>query len=111
MNLEQAIHERWATASPLYTRLPAASVRTGLCHDVGTPRAEIRRKSSRTLFHTNAFDAVDEVLVAIDVWHDDHDAGRALLDEIRVAFDRLAFNLDEGRRAIQMRCLQTSTVQ
>lgn len=103
MNLEQAIHARWAASPNLEALLPAERVRTGAFHGEGRPYATLERKTSRTVFRTNAGDALDEVMVAVHVWHESYDAGRAILQQVRAAFDRSDFSLDGGNRVVQMR--------
>ena len=102
MNLEQAIHARWAASSGLEALLPAARVRTGAFHGEGRPYATLERKTSRTVFRTNAGDALDEVTLAVHVWHEGYDAGRAIADQVRTAFDRSDFGLDGGNRVVRM---------
>jgi hypothetical protein len=103
MKLEQAIHERWAAAGALSALLPAEKLSTGFSRASGTPYAVLIRSSGRNLFCTNAGDALDEITLAIHVWHDDHDAGRAILEQIQATFDRSAFDLSDGPRVVQMR--------
>ena len=103
MNLEQAIHQRWAASEALAALLPAGAVKTGRSLDDTVPYATVTRRANRTVFRTNAGDALDEVTLRIDVWHDDYDAGRAILREVKEAFDRSAFDLTGGDRVTQMR--------
>lgn len=103
MTLEQAIHARWAASPALEALLPAQRVRTGAFHGDGRPYATLERKAGRTVFRTNAHDAVDEVLLAVHVWHESYDAGLAIVREVKAAFDRSQFDLDGGDRAIQVR--------
>jgi hypothetical protein len=103
VNLEQAIHARWAATPSLESLLPAQRLRTGAFHGKGRPYATLERKTSRTAFRTNAGDALDEVALSIHVWHDSCDAGRAIVHEIQAAFDRSDFDLGGGDRVVQMR--------
>jgi hypothetical protein len=111
MELEAAIHQRWAATPALESLLSAQRVRTGLVHAEGRPYATLERKSSRTAFRTNAGDALDEVTLAIHVWHDSHDAGRAIVQAILAAFDRSDFDFDGGDRVVQMRRTADSAKQ
>jgi hypothetical protein len=103
VNLEQVIHQRWAASEGLNSLLPADRVKTGRSFDASVPYASIARQGNRTAFRTNSGDALDEVALQIDVWHDDYDAGRAIVDQIEATFDRSDFALAGGDRVVQMR--------
>jgi hypothetical protein len=103
MNLEQAIYARWAATPGLESLLSSQSVRTGSFHGEGRPYATLERRTGRTVFRTNAGDALDDVTLSIHVWHDSYDAGRAIVHAIQAAFDRGGFDLDAGDRVVQMR--------
>ena len=111
MNLEQVIHQRWAASEGLSSLLPAESVKTGRSLADATPYATITRLGSRTAFRTNAGDALDEVTLRINVWHDDYDAGRAVLEQLKATFDCSDFALSGGDRVIQMRRTEDSASQ
>ena len=111
MNLEEAIHQRWAASEGLAALLPAEGVKTGRSLDDAVPYATLTRRASRTAFRTNAGDALDEVGLRIDVWHDDYDAGRAIVHQIKAAFDRSDFELVGGDRVVQMRRTDDSASQ
>jgi len=103
MKLEQAIHQRWAAAGALSALLPAEKLSTGFSRESGTPYAVLVRRSGRNLFRTNAGDALDEIALAIHVWHHDHDAGRTIVEAVRAVFDSSAFDLPDGPRVVHMR--------
>jgi hypothetical protein len=103
MKLEQAIHERWAAAGRLSALLPAERLKTGLAQAARIPYASLVRKPGRTLYRTNAGDALDEISVVIHLWHERFDAGQAVADEIKAAFDRSQFPLSGGDRVTDMR--------
>ena len=103
MNLEQAIHQRWAASDTLASLLPAERLKTGRSFGDSLPYATITRQGNRTAFRTNAGDALDEVRLQIRVWHDDYDAGRAIAEQVKAAFDRSDFALSGGGRVVQMR--------
>jgi hypothetical protein len=111
MELEAAIHDRWALTPALESLLPAERVRTGLVHGEGRPYATIERKSSRTAFRTNAGDSLDEITLAIHVWHDSYDAGQAIVQAILAALDRSDFDFGAGDRVVQMRRTAESAKQ
>jgi hypothetical protein len=111
MNLEQAIHQRWAAAAALCQLLPADRLHTGLARGTGTPYATLLRKPSRTLFRTNAGDALEEVPLVIHVWHDRFDAGQAIARQVQAVFDRSDFSLSDGGRVVQMRRAGESVVE
>ena len=102
MNLEQAIHARWASSPGLEALLPAGRLRTGAFHGEGRPYATLERKGIRTVFRTNAGDALDEVSLAFCVWHDSLDDAAAVVGQIKAAFDRSGFDLDGGDRVVEM---------
>ena len=111
MNLEQAIHQRWASSGRLSSLLPVERVRTGLVRGAGIPYATLARKPGRTVFRTNAGDALDEIPLVIQLWHDRFDAGQAIAEEIKAAFDRGQFVLAGGDRVTDMRRSSESVVQ
>ena len=102
MSLEQAIHERWAASAALSAVLPAERLKTGLARGTGIPYATLSRKPGRTVFRTNAGDALDRVPLVIRVWHSQFDAGQAIAQEVKAAFDRAELALDGGDRALDM---------
>ena len=46
---------------------------------------------------------LDEATVEINVWHGDYDSGRAIVEQVKAAFDRSSFNLAGGGRVLHMR--------
>ncbi len=111
MNLEQAIHQRWAASDALAALLPAEHLKTGRSLAGSLPYATITRKSCRTAFRTNAGDALDEVALRISVWHGDYNAGRSVVEQMKAAFDRSSFDLSGGARVTQMRRTDDSALQ
>jgi hypothetical protein len=111
MNLEQAIHERWAASAALAALVGADRLKTGLARGTGTPYATLVRKPGRTLARTNAGDALDQIPLVIRVWHDQFDAGQAIAQQVKAAFDRSQFALGGGDRVLQMRRGGESVVQ
>jgi hypothetical protein len=103
MTLEQAFHAQWAASAALAALLPAERVRTGTFHGGGRPYATLERKAGRTVFRTNAHDALDEIALAVHVWHESYDAGVAIVREVNAAFDRRGFDLEGGDRVIHVR--------
>lgn len=102
MNLEQAIHQRWAATAALCELLSADRLKTGLAHGTGIPYATLVRRPGRTLFRTNAGDAMDEIPLEIHLWHDCFDAGQEIADQVKAAFDRGDFPLTDGGRVVEM---------
>jgi hypothetical protein len=49
-----------------------------------------------------AGDALDEVTLRVNVWHEEYDAGRAIAEEVKAAFDRSSFALSGSDRVVQM---------
>ena len=111
MNLEQVIHQRWAASETLNALLPAEHVKTGRSFGDPLPYATLTRLKNRTVFRTNAGDALDEVTLRVNVWHDDYDAGRAITEQVKAAFDRSDFALSGGDRVVQMRRTDDSASQ
>ena len=111
MEIEAAIHRRWAATPALDALLSADRLRTGLVHGDDRPYATLERKSSRTAFRTNAGDALDEVTLAIHVWHDSFDAGQAIVEAILAAFDNSSFDCGAGDRVVQIRRTAQSAKQ
>ena len=71
----------------------------------------LTRLHNRTAFRTNAGDALDEVTLRINVWHDDYNAGRAIVEQIKATFDRSDFALSGGDHVVQMRRTNDSASQ
>lgn len=103
MNLEQAIHERWAASPVLCQLLAADRLSTGLAKGTGTPYATLSRRPGRTLFRTNAGDAMDEVPLVFHLWHGRFDAGQAIVRQVHAVFDRSDFALSDGGHVVHMR--------
>lgn len=102
MNLAQVIHQRWAAAEALNDLLPAASVYTGTSVDPTTPYAVISKQSDRPEAKLNDGSAVDTIVVRIEVFHDNRDAGAAIVHQVKAAFDRTDFALAAGDKVINM---------
>jgi hypothetical protein len=111
MNLEPYLHQRWEADAALCALLPAVRVVTGLWRQGGAPYATLVRKGNRTAVRTNAGNALDEVTLEIHVWHDQHDAGRAIVEQVKATFDRAAFPLAGGQKVLQMRRTGDTAVQ
>jgi len=102
MNLAQVIHQRWAAASPLNDLLPAGRVYTGTSVDPTLPYAVICRESGRPVGRHNDGSAVDTVGVRIRVFGDNRDAAAAIVHQVKLAFDRTAFELAGSDKVINM---------
>ena len=111
VNLEQVVHQRWAACDALDSLLAAENVKTGRSFGAASPYATITRLGNRTAFRTNAGDALDEVALRVSVWHDDYDAGRAIVGQVKTAFDRSDFALAGADRVVQMRRTDDSASQ
>jgi len=111
VNLEQAIHQRWAAAGALTSLLPVENVKTGRSSDGPVPYATIVREKNRTAFRSNAGDALDEVTLRVDVWHDNYDKGRGIAEQVKAAFDRSEFALSGSDKVVQMRRTSDSATQ
>jgi hypothetical protein len=93
MNLAQVIHQRWAANTTLNGLLPATRVYTGLSFDPARPFAVVSKESDKPESHHSDGSAIDTVGLRIQVFHDHYDAGAAILNQIKMAFDRTAFDL------------------
>ena len=102
MNLAEVIHQRWAAAEALNNLLPASRVYTGISVDPTTPYAVISKESHRPAICYNDGSAVDTVGVRIQVFHDNHDSGAAVLDQVKAALDRTDFALSGSDKVIDM---------
>mgnify|MGYP005839736353 CR=1 FL=1 len=111
MSLEQAVHERWAASQALAALLPADRVSTGRSSCPTVPYATILPERRQTALRTNAGDTVDEVTLRVNVWHEAYGAGRAIVEQVRAAFDRAAFELPGGGRVLHMRRTSESAAQ
>ena len=90
-------------ADALVSLLPVENVTTGLARGDSLPYATIQRKQGHTTLRTNAGATLEEVTLRINVWHDDHDAGRDIAEQVEAAFDGADFALSGGNRVIRMR--------
>ena len=111
MSLEQAIHRRWAADAALAALLPPERFTTGRASAGLLPYATLARRSNRAAWRTAAGDRLDETEVAIHVWHEDYDAGRAIAGRVEALFDRAAFDMEGGARVVQMRRLDDDAAQ
>jgi len=102
MNLLQVIHQRWAAASALNDLLPASRVTTGAGVDSALPLAVISKQAARPLERFSDGSTVDEIVLRVEVFHDDHDAGSAVTHQVKVAFDRTSFDLADGDEVLNM---------
>jgi len=98
MSLEKAIHERWAADQKLREWLPPDRLFTGLASHGQIPYGTLWRRGSRTLWRTAAGDLLEEVQLALRLWHGQYDRLRPLVDHLRRLLDRSSFELDEGGR-------------
>lgn len=111
MNLEQAIHQRWAESEPLESLLSAAKLSTGHSGPGAAPYAAIAIENERPRVRTNAGAAVDQVALTVHIWHDDYNAGRAVVEQVSAVFDRWGFSLAGEDRAVRMRRISQSSSQ
>jgi hypothetical protein len=103
VELEQAIHQRWAASPALEALLPAAKLTTGLARGETLPYATLARTGGRVTLRTNSGDTVEEVSLRFHVWHGDYDAGSAIVGQVLAAFESSDFALASGARVVQMR--------
>ena len=111
MNLAKYLHQLWAEAAELNALLPAAKVFTGMSSDPARPYAVIAKESAKPFSRHNDGSALDKVLMRIQVYHGGYDAGLAVVNEIKSAFKRAAFDLDGGCKVLAMRRIGESEKQ
>jgi len=111
VTVEQAIHQCWASSATLAALVPAERVSTGRSIGAAVPYVTLLRERTRTALRTNAGNTIEEITLRINLWHDDHDAGRAAAEQIRAAFDHASFDLADGSRVISMRRVSESAFQ
>ena len=102
MNLAQVIHQRWAAAVALNALLPAARVYTGASFDPALPLATIAKESDKPDSYQSDGSAIDLVILRIRVFHARHAAAAEIVHEIKMAFDRTAFDLAGGDTVLNM---------
>lgn len=102
MNLMEIIHQRWAAASGLNDLLPASRVTTGIGADATSPYAVIAKRSDRPMTRHNDGSSIDVVGVRISVFDNNHDSAAAVIEQIKTALDRTAFDLSGDDRVIDM---------
>ena len=111
MNLEQAIHERWAADAALAALVPAARVTTGRSLRTARPYVTILPERAQTSVRSNAGETIEEITLRMNVWHDDYGAARAVVERIRAVFNGVGFALSGARRVLHMRRLSESALQ
>ena len=102
MNLAQVIHQRWADTAALNDLLPASEVTTGMSLDPSLPYAVVSKQSDRPVERFGDGSALDEIGVRVQVFHDNHDSGSAIVHQIKAAFDRTDFDLSGSDKVINM---------
>ncbi|NUQ66145.1 MAG: DUF3168 domain-containing protein [Pirellulales bacterium] len=102
MTIEEAIHQRWAASTDLNNLPSAERLFTGRAHGGSLPYATLVRESSRPVCRTSGGD-VEEVALRIYVWHDDYEAGQAIVRRAEAVFGRCSFALGDGGRVSSMR--------
>ena len=102
MNLAQVIHQRWAAATALSDLLPAARVTTGLGVDPSPPYAAISKQSDRPIERFSDGSAIDTVRVRVQVFHESHDSGAAVVHQVKTTFDNTSFDLAGSDKVLAM---------
>ena len=103
MNLAKYLHQRWAEAAELNALLPEAKVFTGMSSDPARPYAVISKESAKPFSRHNDGSALDKVVMRIQVFHGQYDAGLAVMHEVKSAFECAVFDLDGGCKVLDMR--------
>ncbi len=102
MLLEKALHERWNTDSQLCEWIPPERLFTGRVTHGQMPYATLWRLGSRPLWRTPAGDLLEEVQLALHIWHPEYETLRAILDRMREVLDRSSFDLEESGRVVAL---------
>ena len=102
MNLLQVLHQRWSAETALDALLPAGRVFTGMSSDRTLPFAVISKASQRPFSLPGDGSAVDCVEVQIWIFHDRYDAGAEIVHQVKTAFDRISFDLADGKKVFNM---------
>lgn len=111
MNLEQALHQRWAENTPLSALLPADKLFTGRATGATLPCATILRRARRTVCRTNSGAAIEEVSFEIRLLHPSLDDAIAIVRKILAAFDRSQFSLPGGGNVLNLRRIEERPTQ
>jgi hypothetical protein len=98
MSIEQAIHERWATAAELVALLPAAHLITGTVHNsLAMPYAVLTQTESQRVRRTSSGTVISRTALRLSIWAGNLDSGKAIADLADQLLDRTSFDLAEGR--------------
>ncbi|MBN2581412.1 MAG: DUF3168 domain-containing protein [Pirellulales bacterium] len=111
MNLLQVLHQRWSADAALSNLLPASRVFTGLSPDRSLPYAVFSKASQRPLSLLGDGSAVDRVGVRIRLFHDRYDDGAEIAQQVKAAFDRIAFDLADDKKVLNMQRTDESEEQ
>ena len=111
MNLAKYLHQLWADATALNALLPVEKVFTGMSSDAVRPYAVIAKESARPFSRHNDGSALDKALMRIQIFHGSYDAGLAVLNEIKSAFECIAFDLDDGCKVLDMQRIEENEKQ
>lgn len=103
MNLEQAIHERWASYSGLESLLSAERLTTGRTRSGTPPYATLEVRTVRSQLPTSQGPATTEIALRVNLWHDTYDEARAIVEQIREALDGASLELTGSDEVARLR--------
>jgi hypothetical protein len=103
VNLEQAIHAHWAGSPALEALLPAERLTTGSASGGAAPYVTLRVRAIRPELPTNGGPAAEEASLRIDVWHERYDEARAIVEQLRAAFDGASLAVDDPEGVARVR--------
>jgi len=109
VSIEQAIHAHWAQCQELAALVPADRLTTGRPARDVAGCATLERTATRPCLPTNNGYAIEEVALRVVFWHDDYDAGHAILEAVVAALDGVALEMDGGARWARLRRTDQST--
>ena len=107
----QVIHQRWAAAASLDALLPASRVFTGRNPDPTVPYGVVSKLSAAPECQYNDGSAVVSVTLRFDVVDSQYDAAAAVVQQIKIAFNRSDFSLAGEDKVIDMEWIKDSERQ
>lgn len=111
MELEQAIHERWASDHQLTALVPAERFVTGRAEGLDQlPYVILQIPQRRTQINTTR-SAIEETRVEFDVRTASHQEATKILEQLRRRFHRQSFPLVEGNCLVMQHDLDRWTAE
>ena len=97
------IHTRWAATVALNTLLDSSRLKTGLeFADYELPFCAVNKDGDSPLIRSNNAQTVDTVSIRFQLFHQSNADGAAIIHQMKIAFDRVAFLLTAPDGVIDM---------